>query len=60
MEINELESPETAFWNRLQIEAEFRIGVVFLNCENMNKLKRFSDAKLFQYEKQLFLIQVTL
>jgi hypothetical protein len=29
MEINELESPETAFWNRLQIEAEFRIGVIF-------------------------------
>jgi hypothetical protein len=29
MKINELESPETAFWNRLQIETEFRIGVIF-------------------------------
>ena len=29
MKIEELESPETAFWNRLQIEAEFRIEVIF-------------------------------
>jgi hypothetical protein len=30
MKIAEMESPETAFGNRLQIEAEFRIEVIFI------------------------------
>lgn len=48
MKIEELEYPETTFWNRLRVETGLRIGFSFVGCENMNKLKRFYRLNHFK------------
>jgi hypothetical protein len=41
LKLEELESPEDAFFKRLPIEAKFRIGGRLFGCENMKKGKKF-------------------
>lgn len=45
LKLEELESPN-AFWNRLPIEAKFRIGVKLLGCENIGKMKELSKLTI--------------